>query len=474
MLTSILAAGVLLLSYALLYLYRKRGSGAQDMVTGLPSRDFFDLYLQQCVARASRHSEYGFAVLLIELRGFDETRRRLGRFAAEEVLADFAERVSWCIRPTDVIARLSDDNFAVVLDEVARVTDATRVAVRVQESLTEAMTLAARSAPVRLSVGVTVSLPGAVRDAGVMLVEAESALERARSLDRPYVVFDPQLDERSLEDLSLEGRLLKSLDRNELRMGYLPLVASDTGQLVGFSGLLQWQQPNGLVTARNFIHIAESSREILRIGAWAVTEACNALAVFSELAGRPMLVTVNVGELELSRGDVAGVVERALANHRHLAPFLRIEIPASALTTLGSAVEATVSRLRAFGVGVHLDQVAAGGIPLRRALELGVEGVRINLHAFGGDSSLHRGLSPLLAACRTFAGEIVVEGIENDATASMIAATQPPVIAQGFYFGAPRSLDAAAELAPTRDRLLGVHAAAVPVVLPAQHEREPR
>ena len=473
MLTTLLSAGTLLLLYALLYLYRKRGDAAKDMVTGLPSRDFLDLYLQQCVARASRHPEYGFAVLLIEIHGFEETRRRLGRFAAEEVLADFAERVIQCIRPTDVITRLNDDDFAVVLDEVSRVTDATRVAVRVNESLTEAMTIAAQSAPVRLSVGVTVSLPGAVRDAGAMLVEAEAALERARALRRPYVVFDQELDARSQEDLSLESRLLKSLDRNELRMGYSPLVASDTGELVGFSALLQWQQPDGLVSARNFIHIAESSREILRIGAWAVTDACNALAVFSEIAGRPLLVTVNVSELELSRGDVAGVVERALVNHRHLAPHLRIEIPVSALTTVGPAIEATVKRLRAFGVGVHLDQLAAGAIPLRRALELDVEGARINLAAFDRDGAdLHRGLSRLLTACRTFAKEIVVEAIETDDAASMVAALEPPVMAQGFIFGPVRTFDGAADLAPTRQRLLGA-GAAPPMSLPAQHQREP-
>jgi len=473
MLTSALAVGTLLLLYAVLYLYRRRGDAVQDMVTGLPSRDVFDLYLRQCVARASRHPDYGFAVLLLEIRGFDETRRRLGRFGAEEILADFAERVIACVRPTDVVARFADDDFAVVLDEVSEVTDATRVAVRVHESLTEAMTIAGQSAPVRLRVGVSVSLPGAIRDTGAMLVEAESALERARTLERPYVVFDQELDARSVENLSLESRLLKSLDRDELRMGYSPLIASDTGQLVGFSALLQWQQPDGgLVTARNFIHIAESSREILRIGAWAVTEACNTLAVLSEIAGRPMLTTVNVGELELSRGDVAGVVERALVNHQHLAPYLRIEIPASVLLTLGPTVEATVNRLRAFGVGVHLDQVAGSGIPLRRALQLDVEGVRINLVSFGETrSDLRRRLPQLLAACRTFAREIVVEGIETGDEAALVAALDPPVIAHGFYFGPLRSFDDAAELASARAPRLRV-VSVTPPSLPAKNQSD--
>jgi diguanylate cyclase (GGDEF)-like protein len=416
-------------------------------------------------ARAARHPDYGFAVVLVEIRGLDQARKRLGRFGAEELLADFAERVIWCIRPSDVITRLGDDDFAIVLDDVNQVTNATRVAVRVHDSMTEAMTLAAQVVPLKLSIGVSISLPGEVRDSAAMLSEAESALERARALERPYVVFDPEHDRRSVEDLSLETGLMKSLDRDELRMAYSPLVASDTGQLVGFSALLQWEQPGrGITTARNFIQIAESSREILRIGAWAVTEACATLAIVAETVGRPMIVSVNVGEVELSRGDVAGVVERALANHQHLAAYLRIEVPASALTNIGPALESTISRLHAFGVGVHLDHIVGNNIPLRRALHLDVEGVRVNLASFDSAESDVNTLTRMLAACRTFAREVVVEGIESPETATVVASLDPPVMAQGFYFGKLRNFDEAVALAPTRQRLLPA--------LPAKEQRD--
>lgn len=456
MLTSALAIGLLLLLYAVLYLYRRRSDGIEDLVTGLPSRDFFERYLLQCVARAARHPDYGFAVLLVEIRGLEQARKKLGRFGAEELLADFAERVIWCIRPSDVITRLGEDDFAIVLDDVNAVTNATRVAVRVHDSMTEAVTLAAQVVPLKLSVGVSISLPAEVRESAAMLAEAEAALDRARALDRPYVVFDPEHDARSIEDLSLESGLMKSLDRDELRMAYSPIVASDTGMLVGFSALLQWEQPGkGTTTARNFIQIAESSREILRIGAWAVTEACATLAAIEETVGRPMIVSVNVGEVELSRGDVAGVVERALANHQHLAPFLRIEVPASALTNIGPTLEATITRLHAFGVGVHLDHIAGNNIPLRRALHLDVEGVRVNVGAFeSGEADIATSLTRMLAACRTFAREVVVEGVETPEMAALVSSLEPPVMTQGFYFGKLRNFDEAVALAPLRQRLL--------------------
>jgi diguanylate cyclase (GGDEF)-like protein len=193
MLTTALAIGSLLLLYSVLYLYRRRGEAMQDMITGLPSRDFFERYLQQCAARTARRPEYGFAVLLLDIRGFPEMRRHLGRFTAEEVLADFAERVFWCIRPADVLTRLEGENFAIVLEDTVHVGDATAVAMRVQRSMTEAVTLAARQVAVDVNVGVTLSKPGTVQNARALIQEAETALARAIETGRPYVVHGDAL-----------------------------------------------------------------------------------------------------------------------------------------------------------------------------------------------------------------------------------------------------------------------------------------
>jgi diguanylate cyclase (GGDEF)-like protein len=443
MLTAALAVGTVVLLYAVLYLYRKRGDALQDMVTGLPSRDFFERYLQQCVARNMRHKELGFGVMLLDIRGFDELRRDLGRFAAEEILADFAERVTWCIRPSDVITRLNDDNFAIVLEDVRRVTDATRVAMRVQQSMTEAVTLAARAVTVRVNVGVTITQPGIVQEAPALIAEAETALDRAIQSGRPYVVFDPGLDARSLAELSLESELMTSLDAGQLRIAYSPLITSDKHELVGFTALMQWQHPHlGLLTAKNFIHLAENTREIVRMGEWALKEACAALIRLSEEGDHPLVVTVNVSETELLRGDVATLIETAFAEQPMLARLLRLEIPASVLSHLGPTIEATVNRLHRLGVGIHLDHLTATSIPLPRTMRLDVQGVRLSLGMYEPtDPEAPKSILKLLSACRAFAREIVVESVETAGGFTFVTALDPPVWTQGFFIAGLLSPD---------------------------------
>lgn len=442
MLTTSLITGVLLLLYAVLYLYRRRGDATQDMITGLPSRDYFERFLQHCAARAARRNQYGFGVLLLEIRGFAAIRKSHGRFAAEEILADFAYRVFWAIRPTDVLTRLEEDNFAILLEDVRRITDATRVAMRVHTSMTEAMTLASRGVAVAVSVGVTISKPGETVEPRAVIAEAQLALERARESGRPYVVYDAVLDAQSIADAQFEVELMSALDAGQLRLGYQPIIDSGSGALAGFSTVLEWEHPErGRVPARQFLYLAENGREILKIGAWALAQATRAAVAINGVSDRPLLVSVNVGATELQHGDIAGVLETALSADRAVASTMRIEVPAAVFADVDSKLEGLVERLRSLGVGVHVDQAEATSIPLWRTALLHSTGVRLNLSTI--ENKDPAALLRLIAACRPLVSEILIEGIENAAEYRMMRALEPPVLLQGYFVGRPMGLDEA-------------------------------
>lgn len=449
MITTILAVGILVSLYSVLYLYRRRGDGLQDMVTGLPSRDFFERFLQQCAARTTRKPNYGFAVLLLDIRGFTEMRKDLGRFTAEEVLADFAERVYWCIRPADVLTRLEGDNFAIVLEDVFHVTDATRVALRVHASMTEAVTLAAQQVSVEVNVGVTISKPGTQQESRTLIQEAEDARARAVQTGRPYLVFDPELDARSIEDHKMEAELASALDAGELRVVYSPFIHPSTLDLAGFTALLQWDHPRlGLLNAREFIHLAEASREILRMGHWVVSEACHALVRISEVTPRPLMISVNVGLTELERADIPNIVREHLGTSSLQASRLRVEVPALALSDIGERLELVTGEFKALGVGIQLDHLSASSIPLVRATDLGISGARLNLQAYdGADPDAPGAFLKLLATTRTLTSEIVVEGVETRGAFTFISAIEPAVLAQGSYIARPMPLARALEIA---------------------------
>jgi Amt family ammonium transporter len=446
MLTTFLAAAILVLLYCVLHLYRRRDERTQDMITGLPSRDFFERYLKNCVARATRRPQYAFGVMLLDIRGFAEIRRAHGRLAAQEILSDFAERVFWAIRPTDVLSRLEDDNFALILDDVRRITDVTRVAVRVHESMTEAMTLASRPVKVSVSIGVTMNRPGSRPDATALMHEAESALERARETGQPYVVFDNRLDAASRTELTLEADLANAVSGGQLTLALQPMVASDTRRLTGFTAFVQWRHPTrGLLRASDFIALAESSRQIVPLGEWMIDAAVRTAKQLSDAAGRPLILTFNVGQTEIERGDLAGAFERALAGDPALGPLLRVELPSTAFSEPSEKLTTVAARLRELGVGIHIDHAAAGSVAVWKSFRLGVRGVRINLSEI--DATDAPALAHLLNASRQIAEEVVVEGIESHEDDRVVRQLAPPVLAQGYQIARPMPLDEALALA---------------------------
>jgi diguanylate cyclase (GGDEF)-like protein len=444
-LVTALVIGVLVLLYGLLYLYRRRGDAMQDMITGLPSREYFERYLQNCCTRATRNQSYRFGVLLIDIEGFPELRKQLGRFSAEEILADFAQRLYGVLRPSDVLCRLEGDKFAVLLEDVRGSVDVPRVALRMHNSMKDIVTLASIEIDVVVRIGVTISHTGENVDALAMITQAQAALERAVETDKPYAVFDEQIESHAATNLQLEADLSEAIANHELELRFQPFVDSRTRGLYGFTALVRWAHPTrGLLQAREFIEIAETSRQILQIGEWVIAEAVRALQTIAEAAGQPLIMTVNVGALEMEKGGIADHLAAAIGDRASIAKQLRIEVPADALLKPIPSVDTTAERLNAMGIGLHIDRAGTTSVPLYRAIRLGVRGARVDLGSLHGVDAAT--LGRILSACRSIATEIVVEGVETPEAESLVRSLDPPVWAQGFQIAKPVTLDEAVAL----------------------------
>jgi diguanylate cyclase (GGDEF)-like protein len=452
----ILAATLAAVALAVLYAVLRRGwkRGVRPYVPtptpahASPAADYFERYLRNCVARAARRPSYAFGVLRVEVRGLSALREARGGIAAEKVLDDFADRVSAAIRPMDVLSRLDDDNFAIILDDVRRITDITRVAMRVHESMADALDLAPRSLSVDVAIGVTMSRPGVRAEPAVLVDEAETALQRANESGRPYVVFDERLDEASRSELTLESDLSTAVEGGggQFSLVYQPLVESDTRRLIGFTAFVQWMHPTrGLLRAADWIALAESSQQMVKIGEWVVAACVRALRQLNEAAGRPLMLTFNVAASEVERGELARSFAAALAGSPSYGSMLRIELPSSAFVEPTPALTALASQLHELGVGIHIDHAAAGSVALWRSLRLGVRGVRINLSEI--DATDAPALRQLLDANRQIADEVVVEGIESFEDDRVVRNLKPPVLAQGYQIARPMPLERALELA---------------------------
>lgn len=439
---------VLVMAYWVLYLYRRRGDSLQDQVTGLPNRDYFERYLQNCIARAVRRPSYGFGVLLLDIRGFGELRKELGRFAAEEILADFAERVFWCIRPSDVLSRLEGDNFAIVLEETRRVADVARVALRVQASMHEATTLIASDVQVRVNIGVTVSRRGETPDVAAMINEAEQALTRAIDSDRPYVVFNEAQDKQAIFELALERDLVAAIAARRLTLALQPIVRSTDGALVGFSATPEWHSAeHGRLRAREFVDLAEHSRQVIPLGSWLIDAAVRAHADFQARSSQPLVLSIPVTPTEVERAHIAEDLAKALVPYPDLGKSVRVEIPAEALLDEALPLEAFAEALSKLGVSLHLAAAAKSGIPFWRARRLGVTGATLDFSK--APDVDQRAIDAALTALRAVTQEVVIESVDSEDRARLARGTRHNIWLRGDAVGAPMLIEEAHAALPS-------------------------
>jgi diguanylate cyclase (GGDEF)-like protein/PAS domain S-box-containing protein len=219
---------------------------SHDPLTGLPNRPAFVDRLEQALQRTRRrkNSRNKVGVLFMDLDGFKTINDSLGHEAGDRFLVTVAERLKNRLRPEDVLARFGGDEFAVLLEDVANVTEAIWVAQRIAEGLQEPLAVNSHQVSVSTSVGIALGSANTNDDPEGMLRKADAAMYQAKEQGPGrYAVFDPAMQERAQERLELEAELRKALERGEFLLYYQPEVSLRDGTIVGFEALLRWQHP---------------------------------------------------------------------------------------------------------------------------------------------------------------------------------------------------------------------------------------
>jgi diguanylate cyclase (GGDEF)-like protein/PAS domain S-box-containing protein len=414
-----------------------------DALTGLPNRVLFQDRLRQSLDRnpgRRRRSTGLHAVLFIDLDDFKVINDSLGHRVGDELLTAMARRLEDCLRSGDTAARLSGDEFTVLLHDVNGIEDAEQAAQRILHELRLPFDLEDHQVVVSASIGIALGVPG-VDDPDDLLRSADTALYEAKGRGKGrHETYQETMNVRAWRRLELEGQLRRAITEDQLRVHYQPIVDVSSGAVVMVEALVRWAHPTlGIVPPGEFIPLAEQTGLIVQIGEIVRDAAFRDLAaVAPRSGGRPVDVSVNVSPRELVQPEFVDRLTRALANHGLTADRLVVEITESAMLE-GAGAIAAIGRLREIGVRVWIDDFGTGYSSLGYFRELPVDGLKID-RTFIEGLGRHRQHAAIVTAALAFAEalglDVVGEGIETDDQRDQLGSLGCQ-LGQGFLFSRP-------------------------------------
>jgi diguanylate cyclase (GGDEF)-like protein len=326
-----------------------------DALTGLPNRRLLDERLEYAVAHAKRGEIV--ATHLLDLDYFKNVNDTLGHPVGDKLLRMVADRLRRLVREGETVARMGGDEFAIVQVQVAQPSDATALAQRVIEGVSEPYEIDGHQVVVGASVGISVSVTDGP-SSDLLLRNADLALYRAKSGGRGTLrFFEPEMDAQMQTRRLMESDLRKALVGHEFEVHYQPIVNLQSNEISAFEALIRWQHSErGMVSPAAFIPLAEEIGLIVPLGEWVLRTACSAAARWPDHTK----ICVNLSPVQFRSRGLVEVVIGALAASGLRPGRLELEITETVLLADTEATLAVLHQLRGLGVRIAMDDFGTG------------------------------------------------------------------------------------------------------------------
>jgi len=422
-----------------------------DHLTALPNRAAFDELLGHALARG-RLSTGKVAVLYLNLDRFKDINAAMGRRGGNEVLRQVAERLRSCVERTDLVpwhqsgprsaavARLSGDEFTLMVTNVADREGTTRVASILLAALSEAFVVDSREVFVSPSIGIAIS-PANGEDEDTLVLHAEEAMyEAKRHGGGDYKFFDEVSGSAAKRKLKIDRSLRRSFEAGELEVYFQPVVALPTKAVVAAEALLRWFHPElGEVEPAEFVPIAEESGLMVPIGAWVLRDACRQLRQWLD-AGLPRIrMSVNVSLCQLERGNFPAIVADVLAESDIDPALLELELSDRGVFRGDPDLRHKIEALAALGVRISVDDFGTGQSALAYLRRFPVNLLKIDKSYIAGITSNQDDAaitSAIIAMAHCLQLEVIAEGVETEEQRAFLSAHSCEEI-QGYLIAGP-------------------------------------
>ncbi|WP_346833377.1 EAL domain-containing protein [Pseudomonas abietaniphila] len=398
------------------YEERTRYLSHYDELTGLANRSLFNERLRESNQRV-RQGGRNLALLHINLDRFKLLNDSLGHDVADELLRLVGRRLSAELAEADTVARLSADEFAVLMDTHGNLTTLARVTTRLLAKLRSPVSVSGHELVVSASIGIAL-LPDSARDIAALVSQANMAMQHAKHLGgNNFQFYTESLQARTLERLQLEIQLRRAIEDGQLEVFYQPKLELATGRLSSAEALVRWRHPvRGMVPPGEFIGLAEETGLIADIGEFVLRQACRQAREWQRSGLAPIRVSVNLSVHQLRQGKLVSLVRQVLDEAGLMPEYLELELTESQLLDSVEHIISTFQQLRELGVKLAIDDFGTGYSSLSYLKRFPVDYVKIDQAFIRGlnegteDAAITRAI---IAMAHSLELKVVAEGVEN-------------------------------------------------------------
>jgi diguanylate cyclase (GGDEF)-like protein/PAS domain S-box-containing protein len=431
-----------------------------DELTGLPNRRLLLDRLDDIAKDEDETSQHG--LLFIDLDRFKVVNDSYGHLIGDKLLMEIAGRLQDALPPPDAVARLSGDEFIVLVESAEDAAQLADVAERLLEIIERPYEIDERRIFMTASIGVGMMRGGQARDEALAAVDAAAYAAKSAGRNCFFVSTDEAV-ERTRSRLELEVSFRNGLDREELELHFQPIVTTQSGEIMGIEALVRWRNPErGIIPPIEFVPLAEETGLVVPMDRWVLEEACRTVQEWTlrEPDRRPLSVSVNLSALQLAQHHLSEYVADTLAHTGLAASQLCVEITETALMQDTDATMATLDSLHQLGVRVAIDDFGTGYSSLAYLKTFPIEVVKLDKSFTDGlgtdpvDTEIARAVVRMSDALGI---RTVAEGVETEMQRRILLQMGYPLI-QGFLISRPVPAEQFYELWTRERNVVELHA----------------
>jgi diguanylate cyclase (GGDEF)-like protein/PAS domain S-box-containing protein len=421
-----------------------------DNLTGLPNRQLFIDRLEAVLGFAKADPAMKCTVVVIDLDRFKQVNDSVGMAIGDSILLTLARRLSRLLKPQDTLARLSGDQFAMIVLSERDPTRLVAFAETVRKTLRAPITFNDREIFLTASIGLALS-DNQTHRTEELVKDAELAMYHAKRIGGDRIeVFKPAMRSRKTDRLTLESELRRALEREEISILYQPIVRLEDRSIAGFEALARWDHPKmGRMSPSEFISIAEEIGLIVDLGLFMLERTARQLSAWQRSMPRrePLFASVNVSSQQLLRQDLIHDLRTVLLRSTLARGTLKLELTESLVMENPEHAAQLLTRIRELGAGLALDDFGTGHSSLAYLQRFPFDTIKIDKSFVRMNNKGTRPviLRSIISLAHDLGMDVVAEGAETESDALELYQLGCEY-AQGFIFGEPMSVEAAREL----------------------------